>query len=300
MECPKCKSVQNDANTQCAQCGIVFSKFYAQQADPDYRQKIRQRQRRKYHTSNVDPAGWKYIFIGVSTGIVLTFMDMWFVNMTLGILVTLIHEMGHTVMAWIFGIPAIPAFDFMHGGGLTINFQQETTLLVAIYAFGLFLAYTYRNNFQTLLIIIGLGCLHAISIMTSLSNILILFMGHGVELLIAALFIYRSLTNTSIIHSIERPLYSILGFYIIFHDIAFSWKLINDAGYRVEYEAQKGGYHFGDFSRIAEQYLHVDMSSVAAFFLLCSLIIPILAILTWRHHEQLLNWIDERLQFETR
>src|SRR6185436_11151598 len=35
-------------------------------------------------------------------------------------LITLVHEHGHTISAWSFGIPAIPAFDFVYGGGVTL------------------------------------------------------------------------------------------------------------------------------------------------------------------------------------
>jgi len=29
------------------------------------------------------------------------------------------HELGHCVTFWVFGYPAVPAFDFQYGGGMT-------------------------------------------------------------------------------------------------------------------------------------------------------------------------------------
>lgn len=295
MKCPKCNYDQYDGNTECVNCGIIFAKFHAQQANPDYRRNIRKRARSNPLPHNVEPQGIKYIATGVLIGLLLAVWDNWFIQMTLGILVTLVHELGHTFTAWLFAIPAIPAFDFMHGGGLTINFDQKPLLLVALYLFGGFLLYSYRHNRQTLVLLVAFGLLHLLSVTTSLGNILILFMGHGVELIMATVFIYRGLTNTAIVHQIERPMYSTIGFYIVFHDMAFAWKLMNDAGYRIEYEAQKGGYHFGDFSRIAEQYLGVDLSVVAFIFLLCCLTVPVISFLSWRYQEKLLDWINDRL-----
>lgn len=295
MICPKCQNQQNDNNTKCGNCGIIFAKYHAQQENPAYRKNIRNRVRRHSQLHNVEPQGRKYIAIGLALGLLLAIWDNSFIQMSLGILITLVHELGHTVTAWIFAIPAIPAFDFMHGGGLTINFEQKPLLLIAIYVFGGFLLYSYRNNRQTLILLSTLGLIHLLSVTTSLGNMLILFMGHGVELIIATVFIYRGLTNTAIVHQIERPMYSTIGFYIVFHDIAFAWKLMNDSGYRIEYEAQKGGYHFGDFSRIAEQYLGVDLSVVAFIFLLCCLTVPVISYLSWRYQEKLLDWINDRL-----
>jgi len=295
MQCPKCGFEQNDQNSQCANCGIFFDKYYAHQSNAINHKKLKSRIKKASQVHNVEPEGLKYLGIGLSVGLLLAVWDGWFIQMTMGILVTLIHELGHTAVAWLFGIPAIPAFDFMHGGGLTINFEQEISIIIALYLLGAFLAFSYRQNTKTLIIISTIGLFHFIAITTDLSDILVLFMGHGTELVIATVFIYRGLTNTSIIHTIERPMYSALGFYIVFHDIAFAWKLINDSGYRVEYEAQKGGYHFGDFSRIAEQYLHTDLSVVASFFLLICLTIPVISFLTWRYQEAILSWAGERL-----
>jgi len=295
MECPKCQFQQADANSECTSCGIIFAKYYARQQSPNYREELIRRVRQSRQLHSIEPKGWRYLGIGIAVGLTLFFWDYWLVNATLGVLITLVHEMGHTLMAWLFGYPALPAFDFVHGGGMTINFEQNLAILVIIYGLLAYGAYYYRDNRATLMLILGLGCLHLLFALTRMSEILTLFMGHGTELVIAGVFIYRAMTNTSIVHEIERPMYSSIGFYIILHDIGFAWKLMSDSGYRVEYEAQKGGYHFGDFSRIAEQQLGVDLSVVAFLFLLCCLAIPVLSFLAWRFQEPATDWLNERL-----
>jgi len=295
MECPKCQTYQAETNLICSNCGLVFAKYHARQQSPNYHKEIKQRIRRSRQLHTIEPKGWRYLTIGVVVGLLFIISDFWLVNASLGVLITLVHEMGHTAMAWLFGYPALPAFDFVHGGGMTINFDRHNGILLFLYALFIYAIYYYRDNRTTLLIILGLGCVHTLFAYTRLGEIFTLFMGHGTELVIAGVFIYRAMTSTSIVHEIERPMYSSIGFYIVFHDISFAWKLMQDSGYRVEYEAQKGGYHFGDFSRIAEQHLGVDLSVVAFMFLLCCLLLPVFSFLAWRFQEPVSDWLNERL-----
>ena len=37
---------------------------------------------------------------------------------------TIVHELGHTAVAWLFGFTAIPAFDFQYGGGDWMDFSR--------------------------------------------------------------------------------------------------------------------------------------------------------------------------------
>jgi hypothetical protein len=295
MLCPKCQYIQTDHNEICDQCGIVFAKYQARQQDPGYTKAVKQRHRKQFELHHIEPKGWTYLGIGIGLGLLLFYLDLWMVNATIGALITLIHEMGHAAMGWFFGHPSIPSFDFRHGGGITHIRDQNNGLVYATYALFAYGLFYYRHNGLTLVILIGLIIFHASLAFSEFNEMLILFMGHGAELIIATVFIYRGLSNTAIVHQIERPLYATLGFYIVFHDIGFAWKLIYNSGYRVEYEAQKGGYHFGDFSRIAEWHMGTDLSVVAGFFLLCCLLVPVLGFLLWRYQEPWTNWLYDRI-----
>lgn len=45
-------------------------------------------------------------------------------------LVTFLHEFGHAVAAWLLGCPAIPAFDFVYGGGITHHGEFRLPLAI--------------------------------------------------------------------------------------------------------------------------------------------------------------------------
>ena len=295
MQCPKCDYLQADNRSICENCGIVFAKYQALQQDIDYAEELVERHRGQFELHSVDPEGWAYLGIGICVGLGLFFMDLWLVQATIGALITLIHEMGHAAVSWLFGAPAMPAFDFRHGGGMTMSFDQRNDILIAIYAAIGYGLYHYRRNGLTLVILLALLVFHLGFAFSRLSEVFVLFMGHGTELVIATIFIYRGMSNSAIVHRIERPMYASIGFYIIFHDIGFAWKLMHDAGYRVEYEAQKGGYHFGDFSRIAEQHLGTDLSFVAGMFLALCIATPIFAFLLWRYEEAWTDWLHDRI-----
>lgn len=47
---------------------------------------------------------------------------------------TAVHEVGHAFTGWIFGYIAIPAFDYINGGGVTRLFSRP--LLLCLVAFG--------------------------------------------------------------------------------------------------------------------------------------------------------------------
>ncbi|TNF92144.1 MAG: hypothetical protein EP297_13875 [Gammaproteobacteria bacterium] len=298
MHCPKCNTIQSDSNTICEGCGLIFAKYQARQQDQQYTEDLVAQYHQQHELHHIDPKGWSYLGIGLVLGLILFFLDFWIIRATIGALITLVHELGHTVLSWLFGSPAMPAFDFIHGGGMTFSFEQQTEILFVIYAALAWLMFRYLRNGLTLVILIVFTVTYTILAFSRLGEVVMLFMGHGTELVIAGVFIYRGISNSAIVHDIERPLYSVIGFYMIFHDIAFAWKLGHSQSYRIEYESQKGGYHFGDFSRIAEQHLGVDLTVTAGFFFFCCLLTPVIAFLAWRYQETWSDWIYARIQRE--
>ncbi len=227
----------------------------------------------------------EWIMLAVGPGIALVcFVFFWF-RWTLEIFKTLVHEMGHCIFGWIFGYPSLPAFDVMYGGGVTLHAGRSVVLLIGIYATLAGLIYMYRNNKATVIFLIAVIAVHAFFSYTSLHYITILFMGHGTELVIAGLFIYRSLSGRAIVHPAERPLYAITGFFIVFSDLGMAYRLLTSASYRAEYLGAKGGDMDMDFIRIARDYLHVDMTSVVFFFFVCCLLCPLLSFLAFRYEE---------------
>ena len=71
-----------------------------------------------------------------------------------------------------------------------------------------------------------------------------------------------------------------------------------DLGENAEYEAAKGGGHWMDFSRIAEEYLKVKLSTVAVFFLFLCLITPLLTYFFFRYKNKLFHFFSRVLTTE--
>ncbi|HEY9640556.1 MAG TPA: hypothetical protein V6C57_08730 [Coleofasciculaceae cyanobacterium] len=204
-------------------------------------------------------------------------------------LLIMVHELGHASVAWLFGYGAIPAFDFIYGGGVTMQTLDRIPLLL----FGLgsgfaYLCYRYRHNDLTSRVLLAGAIAYAICAFTPLHTLLIVGMGHGFELLFAGIFLYRALSGWGCRYAIERPLYGMLGFFMVFYDIRFAYGLLTDAEQRAIYEVGKGSIVDNDFVRLANEYFQVDLSAIVMGFLLCAIATPLITGLLFRYRVILL------------
>jgi hypothetical protein len=202
-------------------------------------------------------------------------------------LMVLIHEMGHMIFGWVLGYPSAPAFDLTYGGGVTLHTERSTLLLIVIYALLAFFAISFRKNIRALAFLLIITSIHVLLTATRLNEVTILFMGHGTELSIAGIFFYRALSGAAVVHSVERPLYASIAFFVVFSDLNFSYRLMTSPFARAEYADAKGGGHWMDFSRIAIDHLHVNLTSVAFVFFICCLITLPVGFLAFRYQEYL-------------
>lgn len=233
----------------------------------------------------LDRTGWIMLIVGPIVALAcFAFFWLWWTLVTFK---TLVHEMGHAILGWLFGYPSFPAFDVIWGGGVTLHTGRSIILSMLIYAGFAGLFWVYRKNHATLIVLAALVILYSVAAFTSIHSVLILFMGHGTELVIAGWFIYRSLSGRAVIHAAERPLYGIIGFFIVFSNISMAYKLLTNVYYREDYLSAKGGDLDMDFSVIALDYLHSDMTSVVIVFFICCLLCLALSFLAFRYMEYL-------------
>ncbi len=228
-----------------------------------------------------------WIVLAVGLGIATIVFAVPLLKHIFGTLMILIHEMGHMIFGWILGYPSVPAFDLTYGGGITLHTDRSTLLLMVIYSLLVFLLFYFRKNIGAVIFLLTIMLVHLVLTFTRLNEVLILFMGHGTELLIAGIFFYRALSGAAVVHSIERPLYAAIAFFIIFSDLVFGYQLVTSPFARAEYADAKGGGHWMDFSRIAIDHLHVNLTAVASVFLICCLIALPLGFLAFRYQEYL-------------
>jgi hypothetical protein len=225
--------------------------------------------------------GWVSLAIG-SVLAVVALVVPW-VGIVPEVLKIVIHELGHTATAWLFGSPSLPSFDLSYGGGVTIILPRQPILIVAVYAGFAFLMFRVRDDRPALIATSAAVGLYSLAAFTSLRALLFLAMGHGTELLIAGVFLYRALSGSQVLRGAERPLYAFLGLYIVLSDAAFALQLMGRREHREAYGEAKGGGDWMDFSRIAAEHLHCDLEKVAALFLLACALPPVAAFLIHRY-----------------
>ncbi|MCP4214030.1 MAG: hypothetical protein GY765_05195 [bacterium] len=236
--------------------------------------------------------------LGIGFGISVVVLYLPFLSFIFRYLITLAHEIGHAIFGWLYGYPSIPAFDFAYGGGVTMHQDRKLFIVIIVYILLAALLYMYRGNRLTLGILIGGTALYSLTAFTSLHSMIILFMGHGTELIFGGICFYRALSGSAVVVAAERPLYAFLGFFIFFSDCGFAFRLMTSKMFRADYEAAKGGGHWMDFSRIAEEYLDVRLATVALFFLLLCLLMPVATYLFYRKKEGVFGFLGRLLEPE--
>lgn len=227
------------------------------------------------------PEHWQILAVSLVSGALLAFIG--WPGALLQPLVIIVHELGHTVAYWLFGYVAIPAFDFIYGGGVTVAFGGRSLLLLTgIYGGLAYLFYRYWNNVLTARVLLGLTIVYLWLAYTDGHQAIVALMGHGFELIFGVLFLYRALSGFGCKRSGERSLNGTLGAYIWAHDIEFCWRLLSDRAYMLEYFQGKGGIDH-DFVRLAADYWGIQFQLVITGFLLLTLLVPVGAWLGFRY-----------------
>jgi hypothetical protein len=248
--CPACSFEQDDGGEACARCGVIFSKVRTGPA-----------MRRPEVSAVVAPSiadasesnsnAWKLLGIGLIAAVIAHVLP--FIRFVLSPLVTLLHEFGHAVAAWLLGCPAIPAFDFVYGGGVTHHKYFQLPLGILIGAGWAWLGWTFRRNPRTLTLIGICAGLWLIAVSSEWRReVVISSMGHGGELILAGVLLYMALSGVGWrIPEIERPLGAFAAFFVQIQTMQFAWKLRNDPGFLAWYREGKGGAMMNDLEVIA-------------------------------------------------
>lgn len=292
MECPRCGHRQVFAGgAECERCGVIFARLRPQPAAagagaaalavgepaPAGGSASAQDDDSGPAASPVDAAGWRALGIGAALAVATEALPL--LRVLVGHFVVLVHEMGHALAGWIFGRPSIPAFDFTYGGGVTAHLERSTALLLGVWSVFALGLWVFRHNRASLALVAGLAAAHVALVAGGEDEAVIVAMGHGGELLFAALFLHRALSGRGCHLEAERPLYAWIGLHVVLHGARFAWGLATSEAARHAYGAAKGGGHWMDFSRLARDHLGVSLETVAAGFLLACLATPAATVL---------------------
>lgn len=241
----------------------------------------------------IEKAGWQALAIGLLLALILQIF--WPLRVLFNGFQVIVHEVGHAITHWLFGYPAIPAVNILYGGGITLSFGQSSLVLGLIYGAFAFLLYKCRYSRRLLILLAGFIGIYTLVLIAPLSKILMLFMGHGMELVAIVLCLYFAIAGYFCQLDLERPLYAMLGFFLLFSDLKFSWGLIFNPDLREFYEQGIGGVIDNDFVILARDYFNVDLSIMATFFLVTCIFTPLVAFLVFRYEKVWLGGITNLL-----
>ncbi|MCB1058253.1 MAG: zinc ribbon domain-containing protein, partial [Acidobacteria bacterium] len=225
--CPRCGHELEAPAAECSACGVIFAR-------------LREAADRPPRVPVARPPKVSLGSFLAGLGIAAVFVAIGPLRFVFSYLVILIHELGHTAFAWLFGYPTIPALDFRYGGGVSLHGERSSLLLFLI---ALALGYAARLLWPYpgwRWLGLGVAGFWGLAILTDFDDAIILVMGHGLELVVAGLFLYRALTGRSLRTPAERPAYAFAGWFIVLYDLRFAWQLATDPDHRTVYEQAKG------------------------------------------------------------
>lgn len=219
----------------------------------------------------ISKPGWFALIIGFIAALLVSWAPL--LKYLFSFFATLVHEMGHAFAGWLFGYPSIPSFDFYYGGGVTLQENRIILLNVLVFLLLAVLGYLFRKDTFLLMVVVFSAAMYALLTFSKWHEPLIIALGHGTELIIAGIFLFRAMSGKAIIQKTERPVYAFTGFFLVMYNVSFTYQLITDSTFRWEYEYSKGEMTM-DFSRLAYEYLHTDLATVAKIFLMLALLTP--------------------------
>lgn len=188
---------------------------------------------------------------------------------------SLAHEMGHSAAAILAGVPSFPAIR-LDGHAMAMSGEQNYALLGLVWGGLAYGAWYLRDRPIYAAPLAALLVFSPIVAFTPLTDPWILVMGHGGELVFAAMCFVRVMTGGSFSRGeIERVLYSVLGWYLLAKNVLLFWGIAFRADALIDYYSSGSFGLRNDFDRLAHDHLDMALDSVAFWMLFpCALTFP--------------------------
>lgn len=218
--------------------------------------------------------------LGIGAGVGLVFLVVPPFPWLLSPLVTLFHELGHAVVYWAFGYVAIPAFDFLWGGGVTAAMARPGLLMLGAHvALAALLYWLWTSHRAFFVPAVAFGMLYLVFFWTDGHQTLVGLAGHLATLTLAGVFLYRAWRGAlgdRPLGELERALYVASGLFVYGQELAFAWGLVTSEDARLLYRHSPKGIN----DLIAVSY-DLGLSQLATYrlYLFVSLLAPILLLL---------------------
>jgi hypothetical protein len=247
VECPECRFPAPAGEAECPRCGVVLE-----------RRGTRTGGRRPAAAATAPvSARWierdEIVVLAVGLGAAVVAHVIPLTRFVFSVLVTLFHELGHAVVSWVLGYPAIPAFDFVYGGGFTHSGTFRVSLVLVVAGGLAALGWVVRKRRAPLVALAVVSALWLLVVNAEWRReVVIASAGHAGELVLAAIFFYMALTGVGWrVPEIERKLGAFVAFFVQIQVAAFAWRLGHDAAFLEQYLGGKGGALMNDLEVVA-------------------------------------------------
>lgn len=265
--CPRCGREDDGSALACAMCGELLRRAAIAPPEPaDAAPRERSAPPSTIAPFTVDDAAetrraWTFLGAGLLLAPVFNLTPMlgfmgWF-------LASLVHEMGHSAVAWLCGMPSIPAISpaghaaAVHGE--QVLFLVGAIVLVVVQQLVQRLEGTRRN------VAIGtfLG-VYGVLAFTPVRELAFLVAGHGGELAFAVLCLFKALDGGFTDSKPERLAYSVLGWFLVGKNLFLFGGLATSAATRAHYAGNGSFGLTNDLIRVADDILGWQLSLVGA------------------------------------
>jgi hypothetical protein len=139
----------------------------------------------------------------------------------------LVHELGHTAVAWLFGCTALPAIV------LTIAFEQVKAAAVLIWGGIAYAAYRYRHLARWNVALAAAAILYPVIAFTKAYLTFFDLGGHLAEVLVASWAFRRALRKSG--PGWERPIWAFFAFYLVARNVRLFAGVATSASDRTDY-----------------------------------------------------------------
>ncbi len=196
----------------------------------------------------------------------------------MGYMAVFFHEIGHTIFAWVYGIPTFPIFDFEHGGGYAVSIAERSwPAQLTIWALMAYALYHYRDRLHPIATY-GLAIFCVVFGLVGFTDdyeAIILFMGHGTVSILGGFMLARGIYGVFLTRPSERWLNVFVGALFILDQLKMCNALLHDVGAQMAYESQKGGHGFGDLTRIANNHYPWTQDGVTIFLMVFTVVMAV-------------------------
>lgn len=220
--------------------------------------------------------------LAIGLVLVSVLKQVWIFNYMFNFLATLVHEIGHTIFAWLMGMPSFPSVS-LFGGGVTRGIGQIPLLCVGIIAALCWYAWQVRAERHWFIATIYVTIVYALLAFTKASENLVVAGGVLFEIGGACACFYWVLCgrmNTPL----ERPLYALWGWWMLLNRLGETYLMLRNPSYWDERVIIQSGFGEGlvnDLPRLCEE-LNLSPQTVLLFVLwLCLGALPTAFLLRW-------------------